>query len=253
MNQARKLSVCLLLLAGSLHSSLAATHYVSTNSPSPTSPYTNWETAAHSIQVVVDTSLDSELILVTNGTYLLSAQISLTNGIILQSVNGAEVTIVDGDDSGRCFFLSHSNAVVDGFTITHGNAIYGAGVLCESNGMVRNSIICSNNVPTFPNCGGGVQLNYGGVIRNCAIFGNYAAYRGGGVHCQGGGLIQNCTIVSNLADYFAGGVSCVSGGTIENSIIHFNIIHFNNSDLGNCYNDGSGMSYSYTCSDAAQG
>ncbi len=226
--------------------SIAEVRYVWTNSPSPTPPYTNWQTAALTIQEAVAVSSDDELILVTNGTYLLSAQIELTNGITLRSVNGADVTVVDGNNSNRCFFLSHSNAVVDGFKITHGSAANGGGILCSSNGMVRNSIICENSSPTEWSCGGGVRLDCGGVVRNCAIFGNHARYRGGGVHCLKGGLVQNCTIVSNSANFFGGGVSCVSGGTIENSIIYFN-----NSNWRNYYNDGSGMSYSFTCSDPA--
>ena len=243
-----RLSIGLFILAGFLNSSFADTHYVSINSPSPTSPYTNWETAAHTIQEAVAVSSNGELVLVTSGTYFLASQIEVTNGITLQSAAGASTTIVDGENSNRCFFLSHSNAVVDGFTITHGSAANGGGVLCSSNGMIRNSIICGNNSPAEWTCGGGVRLDYGGVVRNCAIFGNHARYRGGGVHCLNGGLVQNSTIVSNSADFFGGGVSCVSGGTIENSIIYFN-----NSNWRNYYNDGSGMIYSYTCSDPAPG
>lgn len=244
--RAGALGLSLALCCLAIPPAAADTHYVSTNSPSPTPPYTNWQTAALTIQEAVAVSSDGELVLVTNGTYLLLAQIELTNGTTLRSVNGPGVTVVDGNNSNRCFFLSHSNAVVDGFKITHGSAANGGGILCSSNGMVRNSIICENSSPTEWSCGGGVRLDCGGVVRNCAIFGNHARYRGGGVHCLKGGLVQNCTIVSNSANFFGGGVSCVSGGTIENSIIYFN-----NSNWRNYYNDGSGMSYSFTCSDPA--
>ena len=120
--RAGALGLSLALCCLAIPPAAADTHYVSTNSPSPTPPYTNWQTAALTIQEAVAVSSDGELVLVTNGTYLLLAQIELTNGTTLRSVNGPGVTVVDGNNSNRCFFLSHSNAVVDGFKITHGSA-----------------------------------------------------------------------------------------------------------------------------------
>lgn len=238
----KHLSIGLLFLAGFLNSSFADTHYVSTNSLSPTSPYTNWETAAHTIQEAVAVSSNGELVLVASGTYFLATQVEVTNGITVQSTTGARTTIVDGGNSSRCFFLSHSNAVVDGFTITHGNAGSGAGVLCQYYGTIRNSIIHSNRAVAWPGYGGAVYLDYGGLVQNCRITCNDADGRGGGIHCECGGLIQSCTIVGNACNYLGGGVSCFLGGTVENSIIYFN-----NSAWSNCYNEGSEVSYSYTC------
>ncbi len=49
--------------------SRADTHYVWTNSPSPLTPYTNWTTAARTIQEAVDAAVDGDTVLVTNGVY----------------------------------------------------------------------------------------------------------------------------------------------------------------------------------------
>ncbi len=282
----QRLSIGLLLLVGFLNSSFAVTHYVWTNSPSPTSPYTNWETAAHGIQEAVDVSSDDELVLVTNGTYMLSAQIELTNGIALRSVNGAGVTVVDGNNTNRCFFLSHSNAVVDGFTVTRGRHevgvgefSYGGGVLIVAGGTLMNSVLYSNVAvrrTEYYNTeggvfGGGVALDGGGAVIGCRIFGNYVegGYNGmgGGIYVLNDGLIRNCSLYGNSAVY-GGGIFCDAGGEVQNCSLALNsgfrggglycrdggaiqnsIIYSNRSDYSsNYYNSATGSTYVACCS-----
>jgi hypothetical protein len=50
--------------------SLAATHYVSLESPTPAPPFTNWLTAARVIQDAVDAAQAGDTVLVTNGVFL---------------------------------------------------------------------------------------------------------------------------------------------------------------------------------------
>src|ERR1035438_1636808 len=67
MKHSLHLAVITLLLAASKLS--AATLYVSLGSTNPTTPYTNWATAATSIQDAVDAAAAGDRILVTNGVY----------------------------------------------------------------------------------------------------------------------------------------------------------------------------------------
>ena len=57
-----------LLLSLSLPAA-ATTLYVDVNNPAPAAPYTNWVTAATSIQAAVDAAVDGDEIVVTNGVY----------------------------------------------------------------------------------------------------------------------------------------------------------------------------------------
>jgi len=55
------------LLLAATGSVSAAVRYVWQGSPSPTPPYTNWATAATTIQAAVNAAADGDEIVVTNG------------------------------------------------------------------------------------------------------------------------------------------------------------------------------------------
>ncbi len=203
-----------LLVAGmflaATSSALATVRYVNVNNANPTPPYTNWATAATNIQSAVDAAGAGDEIVVTNGIY---APVEVYTPLTLQSVNGPDVTIIDGGGTASCVYLA-TNALVVGFTLTNGVASSGGGVYCESSSAVlTNCVLTGNYVQGYwvgfllgttwvPGIGGGA---YGGTLNNCTLTGN-SAYDGGGGAGAYGSTLNNCTLTGNSAG--VGGGAC---------------------------------------------
>ncbi len=70
---------------------------------------TNWATAKRTIQAAVDAASDGDPVLVTNGVYnaggavtpgfALTNRVCITNAITVRSMNGPEVTIIEGAEA----------------------------------------------------------------------------------------------------------------------------------------------------------
>jgi len=189
-------------------------HYVNKNNLSPLTPYSNWESAATNIQDAVNVATNiGDFVIVTNGTYYPSSEIKVQNNIIVKSVNGANKTIVNGNNKTRCFNLNN-NSTINGFTITNGIG----GVYCYDS-TILNCIIAGNT--TSNNNGGGVYSKYFSEILNTTISKNLAR-DGGGIICYDS-KIENCNINKNNAIMGEGGGIQSYNSTIKNCILHKNI------------------------------
>jgi hypothetical protein len=233
---------------------VADMHYVDINNLSPSSPYTNWTSAANSIEDAVSASTDGDLVLVAPGTYYPPAPdgIVVNKAIAIQSKNGPATTIIDGQNYKRGFNVDHEQAVISGFTIKRGYGTYydiyehmwkpgsGGGVICppHSDSIVSNCVIreCNStggggmfggtainsrfigNISTYN--GGGMAM---GVAKGCIFQYNHAKYDGGGVS---DGVIRNCAIIENTCEGDGGGVR---GHEVYNSIVYYNVKTTDNS------------------------
>jgi hypothetical protein len=186
-------------------------------SPSPVPPYATWATAATNIQVAVDAALVGDNIVVTNGTYAGGSGVDpygdptcvvVDKPLVLSSVNGPDVTVINGGGTVRCLYLTN-NAVMVGFTLTNGSTIYpysgdGGGVYSESTSAVLTNCVLTGN---SAGSGGGA---YGGTLNKCTLTGNLGIWMGGGA---AGSTLNNCTLTGNSANAFYFGFAGLAGGS----------------------------------------
>ncbi|NOU36150.1 MAG: hypothetical protein HOO88_05230 [Kiritimatiellaceae bacterium] len=175
-------------------SSFSAEYFVDATRPDDTGAATSWATAKKTIQAAVNLTVNGDTVWVTNGTYVLSAEISVTNAITIRSVNGPEATIVDGNGVFGCFSLNDSACTVSGFTIENGQQ----GVRCaDTTPVVVNCVIATNRADFAS--GGGM---FRGTAQNCIFRGNEASDGGG----MAEGKSYNCTFIGNVANPFGGAI-----------------------------------------------
>ena len=180
--------------------------YVKTNGI-PVPPYNTWATAATDITAAASAVIPGGIVWVTNGVY--DGNVVIRKSCTVKSVNGPEVTIIDGRGTNRCVKMDGVvYSVLDGFTLT--------------NGVTPNGDILGDKA------GGGVLLREYAVVQNCIITGNRGMY-GGGAACYNSkfryeaGTISNCVIEGNFADtYYGGGVRLAYGGYLTHSLVRNN-------------------------------
>jgi len=182
------------------------------------------------IQQAIDDANDSDVIIVTLGTYtgLGNRDIDFKGkAIALQSFdpNTSDVvasTIIDCQgsvqESHRAFYFhsgEDANSIVNGLTVTGGGGtLYGA-ICCiwGSSPTIKNCIVTNNSMHDL---GSGIYCGYGSspVITNCIISSNTftTVGYGGGIYCyKGNPIITNCIITNNSAmgrGRHGGGICC---------------------------------------------
>lgn len=186
-------------------------------------PFTNWYMAAHSIQDAIGTTMEGDIVLVSNGIYKTgetitpgtthSNRIYINKDITVRSLNGPEETVISGEqsiDGGtgtgavRCVFIS--GATLEGFTLSNGYTqaydvweedCYGGALLAISNVVISNCVIIASHAQHY---GGGAYIEYNCTVYDSDFINNTAEYNGGGMYCDRNCNIYNCTIRDNYAE-----------------------------------------------------
>lgn len=209
-------------------------------------PFDSWETAARDIQSAVDAVEDGWVVLVSNGNYF--GTINVTKGITLKGVNGPNHTFISGEGQRRGVFLDNTNAILEGFSI---------------HSCLMTSYNDTNQPPFEMAKGAGLFVNNAAEINFCIVFSNRAVgfggdggaigfsgfAQGGGIFAENHVLIRNCIVRDNLAygeggqgstfqlgdtnttEWASGGGGWAEGGgmyfasnvTIRNCLIHGNV------------------------------
>ncbi len=223
-------------------------------------PFNSWDTAAHSIAAAVGIATDGDEVVVAEGEYLLDSCVAVDRSIFVHAAGQRDATIIIGPQRDRCFSMTATGAVVEGFTIIGGNApgadtlrpqcgggalvlagmlrnsaiqncsaeLQGGGIYCGPNALIQNCIVSNNAAhPTALMAygyGGGIYSD-GGRVEDCVVIGNVAQPgSGGGVYLQTGSALKNCDITRNQAQGYAygAGAFCSSGATMEDCTVSLN-------------------------------
>ena len=202
------------------------------------------------IQGGIYSAVAGDLVLVAPGTYLENIDF-LGKAITVQGEAGADVTVIDGDQSGSVVTFSSgetASSVLEGFTIRNGSGTHdainmltqGGGIFCQNSSPTITNCTVSQNAASIGNChGGGIYCyNSFSTITNCTISENSVCVpdsfmfigSGGGIYCRDsfpGPTIRNCTISENTAFVGTGGGININNTdmTIENCTISGNYAH----------------------------
>lgn len=189
------------------------TNYVSKAGIHAAPPYTNWATAAATIQDAIGANIDGGVVVVAEGVYDSGThfQHQMANRVVLYkqvtviaSNSDPRLTVIKGAPNVRCAYVTNGASLVgftlrDGRTPSAGDVIWeasGGGAWCERGGVLSNCVITNN----WAYNGGGV---YGGILQKCLVMWNIAGNNGGGVSA---GALHGCNVSSNTAGMHGGGV-----------------------------------------------
>jgi hypothetical protein len=219
-------------------------------------PYTNWPDAATNIEWAVNAGVNGDTVWISNGTYVLTNQITVQSNLTIRGVGG--LVKVDGNNGCRCFQFVNAIGILSNLFITRGYANDNGGGVWMRTGTVQNCVF-SNNSCQF-NGGGMYITNGGGTFQSCTFIDNRAT-NGGGMyisistcridHClvqtnyagnNGGGLyvandneengkastITGCDFICNVASNYGGGayIANGSGGRVQNCTFTSNITQY---------------------------
>lgn len=229
-------SVIGLLLTLTVISTNAAELFVSPNG-GHIAPFNDWLTAATNIQSAIDEATNGDVVTVTNGIYAeggkvkaadLTNRIAIDKPILVRSVNGPNVTIIqgawdlnstNGPGAVRCAWLTNG-ATLSGFTVRGGATRAGNAL---ATGITTNS-------------GGGVwSASRESLVTNCIITGNVAQYCGGGVFSN---TVANSIVSENVLFLTFTGTPAGGGAyesVLKNSAVLRNRIFARNSQGGGAY------------------
>lgn len=168
------------------------------------------------IREAISAAQNGDTILVAAGTYheILSF---MGKAIIVQSQDGAETTVIDGNKLGTVVTFDNNettDSVLDGFTLRNGTGSWRE-ILPDKWGNCGGAVFCGNSSPT---------------IMNNTIKDNYVACGGGGICITGTAAphITNNTINTNRGGEYGGGIFC---GPSTTALIEDNVLRVNECDI----------------------
>ena len=196
--------------------------YVNPQNATPQEPFASWETAAVDINEGLRYLVTGATLVVSDGTYRVTAEHLLDRKATVRSLNGPSKTVLTRS---RPFVLKNAEAMLSGFTISDVYTFSQGGALQMSAGTVTNCVFANCSVG---NNGGGAVYMSGGTVVDCVVSNCSAKYyandnNGSGIRAHGASALVDRCVVRDCwyeSDHYARGAVALSGGaTLRNSIV----------------------------------
>ena len=191
------------------------------------------------IQSALDDADNNNTIEVADGTYDESITFPSGKKLTLQSINGAFLPTIRGDNDLATVTLDGSleGTIIKGFTVTHESGKSGNGIYVAGGNLSIENCTISGNSNTY--LSGGIHNTAGTLtITGSTISGNTAGFGGGIYNWDGSITITGSTISGNTSyDHGGGGIYNLGTLTITESIISSNSATDYNG--GGIYNTGT--------------
>jgi len=198
---------------------------------------TNWPTAVRSISNGISKAvLSGDVVWVSNGTYWITTQLRVTNGITLRSVNGLALTAIrrQGPADHRIIDCTHTGAVIRGFTLRDGNVVnLHGGAVSMVGGTIRDSAIVNSSAASLGGYGGGgIYATGASIISNCFFTGCVGGHFGGALYIAAAGPVVSRCVFSNNTGWIWGGAVNMAGGILTDSTVMRNQLTGNDGSYG---------------------
>ena len=205
----------------------------------------SWSAAYATVPAAVAAAASGDTILVSNGVYLVTAQITLDKGVTIRGAGASPADVVIRRSSGsathRILELASPGALVENLTLAYGkvsgNDVKGGNVLISSGGTLSQCIVRDGFITSGQRiCGAGLYVaSSDGLVRGCLITQNIVADNnslGGSGAGMSAGRIENCLIVNNRqtsrnlsTQPNSNGAVYMTGGTLASCTVAGNSHH----------------------------
>jgi len=175
------------------------------------------------IQEALDLCAVGDSVSVLPGTYF--ENLVIAKPLTLCSTSGAQVTRIDGNQSGRVITVTAATEGarrITGFTICHGFANDGGGVLIQADATMLHECIIEYNSATLEHTssGGGVEVTANFcVVDGNTVRSNLASGTGGGLVVFGSQNVVTNNTISGNGCHAAGGGAAVGAGIFSRNLV----------------------------------